>query len=78
MKGIAKAMHHHNLIETIWDSDNPCSNGLTAMVLAWKVYNKTKIKDIHKHPVIQDIIKYNIIDCKVLWEIINYLRNNHL
>ena len=70
-------MHHHNLIETL-DSDNPCSNGLTAMVLAWKVYNKTKIKDIHKHPVIQDIIKYNIIDCKVLWEIINYLRNNHL
>lgn len=78
LKGIAKAMHHHNFIETIWESDNPCSNGLTAMVLAWKVYKKNKMKDIHNNPIIQDIIKYNIIDCKVLWEIINYLRNNHI
>lgn len=78
LKGIAKAMYHHNFIETIWESDNPCSNGLTAMVLAWKVYQKNKMKDIHSNPIIQDIIKYNIIDCRVLWEIINYLRINHL
>jgi hypothetical protein len=24
-----------------------------------------------------DIAKYNEFDCKVLWEIINYLRKNH-
>ena len=71
-------MYQHNFIETIWDSDNPCSNGLTAMILAWKVYQKNKMKNIHNNPVIQDIIKYNIIDCKVLWEIVNYLRENHL
>jgi hypothetical protein len=78
LKGIAKAMHQHNFIETIWDSDNPCSNGLTAMILAWKVYKKNKMKNIHNNPIIQDIIKYNVIDCKVLWEIVNYLRKNHL
>jgi len=78
LKGIAKAMHSNGLIDTIWDSDNPCSNGLTAMVLAWKAYQKNKMPDIHNNPVIQDIIKYNVIDCKVLWEILNYLRENHI
>ena len=71
-------MHQNNMIDTIWDSENPCSNGLTAMVLAWKVYQKNKQSDIHNNPVIQDIIKYNLIDCKVLWEIINFLRINNL
>ena len=35
------------------------------------------LSDVHESPVIQDIIKYNEIDCRVLWEIINYLRKNH-
>jgi hypothetical protein len=25
----------------------------------------------------KDIIKYNIIDCQVMWEILSYLRNNY-
>ena len=70
-------MYANKFIDTIWDSENPCSNGLTAMVLAWKTYQKSSLEDIHESPVIEDIIKYNEMDCKVLWEIIKYLRENH-
>ncbi len=77
LKSVAKALYQNQMIDTIWDNDNPCSNGLTAMVLAWKTYQKSKLTDIHESPVIQDIIKYNEMDCKVLWEIIKYLRENH-
>jgi hypothetical protein len=77
LKSIAKALYGNELIDTIWDNENPCSNGLTAMVLAWKTYQRNALPDIHESPVIQDIITYNEMDCRVLWEIIKYLRENH-
>ncbi len=77
LKSVAKALYHNKMIEVIWDNENPCSNGLSAMVLAWKTYQRNILSDVHESPVIQDIIKYNEIDCRVLWEIINYLRKNH-
>ena len=77
LKSVAKALYHNKMIEVIWDNENPCSNGLSAMVLAWKTYQRNILSDVHESPVIQDIIKYNEIDCRVLWEIINYLRQNH-
>lgn len=76
LKSIAKAMFENNLIKSCWDLDSPCSNGLNAMLLAYKLYkhNDTVTSD---EPVMKDIIYYNMIDCKVLWEILIYLRNNH-
>ena len=78
LKNIAKAMFNNDMIDVIWDNENPCSNGLTAMVLAWKTYQRRALTDIHESPVIQDIIKYNEMDCRVIWEIVNYLRNNNV
>jgi len=78
LKTIAKAMFNNDMIDVIWDNENPCSNGLTAMVLAWKTYQRRALTDIHESPVIQDIIKYNEMDCRVIWEIVNYLRNNNI
>ena len=72
LKSIAKAMENHGMISTVLDSK--CSSGMTAMVSAYKCYNtedKPSTCDIMK-----DIAKYNEYDCKVLWEIIRYLRNN--
>ena len=72
LKSIAKAMEKHGMIGTMLDSK--CSSGMTAMVSAYKCYNtedKPSTCDIMK-----DISKYNEYDCKVLWEIIRYLRNN--
>ena len=76
LKTIAKAMNKNDLINTVWDSSNPCSNGLKAMLLAYKLYDRLEIID-EKEPVMRDIIHYNEVDCKVLWEIMSYLRNNY-
>ena len=79
LKSIAKALYKNNLIESSWDSSNPCSNGLTAMILANEIYEKVykkTIDNISYDPVMKEIIKYNEIDCKVMWEIHNLLRNN--
>jgi hypothetical protein len=69
IKTIAKAMYKNKMIKTMWDSKSKCSNGLDALIIASKLYSNNKdikIKDL------KDIIYYNEIDCKVLFEIKNY------
>jgi hypothetical protein len=73
LKTVATAMYNNKMISTNWDK-NGCSNGLQAMMAAYNLYkNKKNVtsKDL------KDIIKYNKIDCKVLWEILLYLRINY-
>ena len=77
LKSIAKAMYKNNLINTCWDSNNPCSNGLKAMLLAYILYEDIKVVD-NTEPIIKDIIHYNEVDCKVLWEILRFLRSYNL
>lgn len=76
LKSVANALNKNKLIDTVWDSSNPCSNGLKAMLLAYKLYDKYDFVDINE-PIMKDIVHYNEIDCKVLWEIMNHLRNNY-
>lgn len=75
LKSIAKAMFKNEQIKTSWNENNPCGNGLNAMLYAYKLYkhHDTVSGD---EPIMKDIINYNMIDCKVLWEITRYLRNN--
>ena len=76
LKTVAKALFNNNLITTIWDNTSSCANGLNAMLLAYQVYNdqdSNPLEDL----TMKEIKKYNEIDCKCLWEIINYLRENH-
>jgi hypothetical protein len=72
LKSIANAMFKNNFISTCWDSNSICSNGLEAMLLAYKYYKTKENKN-----VLNDIIRYNMIDCKVMYEILLYLRNNY-
>jgi len=72
LKSIAREMYNNKYISTIWDND--VCDGLDAMFLAWKEYNNND--DINNNDNINKIIKYNEIDCKVIWEIVNYIRNN--
>lgn len=67
LKTIAKALKKHNLIKSIWDTTSQCSNGLNAMILADNLYNSNT--DVINDPIMKEIIYYNEIDCKVLWEI---------
>ena len=65
LKSIAKSLFNNNLIKSSWDTSSICSNGLDAMYLANQYY-KNMNPEIG---VMKDILYYNEIDCKVLWEI---------
>ena len=45
------------------------------MLLAYKIYSKNENVD-KSEPIINDIIHYNQVDCKVLWEIVNFIRED--
>lgn len=81
LKNYAKAFYNNDLINTVWDDGN-LGNGFTAMMYAIllyrEIYFKNKqIKDIGEYKDYMDIVKYNEIDCKVMWEIVEYLRENN-
>jgi len=78
LKEVAKALAEHNLIKTTWNQDG-FTNGTSAMLATFKASKDAasrnlKLKDM---PQIQDVIKYNEVDCKVVGEIIKYLREHH-
>lgn len=76
LKNIAKQMYINNFISTVWD-DNEINNGLNAMYFAYNEYNdyKNKNKNIFDSKIINSIIKYNEVDCKVIYEILLFLKN---
>jgi hypothetical protein len=74
LKEIAKNMIKHKLITTKLESD--CTNGMTAMIRAWKCYNE--FSNPITAPIMLDVIKYNEYDVKVLCDIVNYLQDHHV
>ena len=77
LKAVAKAMHEHGLIETLW-GDGP-ADGLGAMVGAWWCAAEARRTGapMNRIDLMQNIICYNEVDCKVMMEIVQYLRENH-
>ena len=89
LKNIGLAMFRHGLINTKWAEDGP-SDGLMAMQNAVLYYNfmkkydessdeiKELIRDRYDMNIseYQKIIEYNENDCKVLYDIVNYSREN--
>ena len=77
LKSIAKNLKKHGLTETDW-TDGP-GDGLGAMVGGWYCDKKSKEtgEPMLSFDYMKGIEKYNKVDCKVMWELINYLRDNH-
>ena len=73
LKHIAKAFYNQGFIKTHW-KDNHITDGLSAMLNSIEIYKNNNI--VKQHNIIT-IIEYNEIDCKVIWEIVNYLRQYH-
>jgi hypothetical protein len=78
LKGYANAFYANGLTNTHWTSST-LSNGFEAMMCAIGLYknaeaNNTEIYDTSEY---KEILEYNEIDCKVMWEIVSYLRENH-
>ena len=77
LKAVANAMHRHGIIKTNW-ADSPL-DGLGAMVGAWRCDQEARQKGLPmtELPRMAEIAQYNEVDCKVMMEIIRYLRANH-
>jgi hypothetical protein len=77
LKEIVKAMTQQKLINVKWD--NEITSGLGAMFEAIKYYDckKTGLITIENKKMLQNIIKYNEVDCRSIYEIVKYLRKNH-
>jgi predicted RecB family nuclease len=76
LKPMAQAMHRHGLIATSWQ-DGP-SDGLGAMVGAWHCQAtalSTKVR-LPEVPLMLEIAAYNEVDCRVIAEIVDYLRQD--
>ena len=74
LKSVINSLSHKKLID--FKLSKACSNGEDAMVKAWKCYSDS-IK-IDKNPNFTKILQYNEEDCKSLYEILKYLRLNHV
>ena len=77
LKAVANAMHSHGLLETNW-ADSPI-DGLGAMVGAWRCGEEAQQKGVSmtELPLMAKIARYNEVDCKVMMEIVRYLRADH-
>jgi hypothetical protein len=76
LKSVANAMHKNGLINTCWDKKSSCTNGLQAMFLAYNLYKNNVYIDENNN-IMKEIIRYNIIDCQVMYEMLSYLRINY-
>jgi hypothetical protein len=72
LKNIGKAMYKNNMIKSCWDTN--IKSGYDALFEAINIYKKKKITDDN----LQNIITYNEYDCKILNNIVSYLRKNHV
>lgn len=92
LKEIAKTMKGHGMINTDWDADTVC-DGLSAMVEACNYYQfmgrydkmtgvekrkkKNKVEYQRLVDMFAGIVRYNEVDCKTVYEIVDYLRTEH-
>jgi hypothetical protein len=77
LKAVAQAMFKLGLIQTKWKS-GPV-DGLGAMVGAWRCAEEAVAKKaiLPQIDLMKGIQEYNEVDCKVMMEIVRYLRTNH-
>ena len=77
LKSFARAMHSHGLIQTSWGDTKV--DGLGAMTGAWWCEGEAQERGctLSETELMEEIIRYNEVDCKVMMEILGYLRKSH-
>jgi hypothetical protein len=81
LKEIAGRLNKLGLVKSNWnDTGSPCTNGNTAMVMAYDAYKYANINKIPVTycPIMEEIMIYNKIDCYVLHEILDVLHQKVL
>ncbi len=79
LKEIVYRLSDLKLINTKWTIKSECSDGNTAMILAYKSYKQSESENIPitKISAMHDIMEYNKIDCIVIHEIIDLIRKKN-
>ena len=72
LKDIATSLHAMKYIQTIWKGS---MDGLSVTIAVKKI-ELSENKRLIEEPIMTNIIDYNEVDCKVLWEILHFVRNN--
>jgi hypothetical protein len=77
LKAIATALYDHGFIKTCWESGP--TDGLGAMVGAWSCATECKANGtvLTDHPLMREIANYNEVDCRVMMEVVEFLRASH-
>ena len=77
LKAVASALHDHGLIDTAWDAGP--TDGLGAMVGAWSCSSEAVERGctLGETELMGEIARYNEVDCRVMMEILRYLRRFH-
>ena len=77
LKAVANAMHALGLVRTKWD-EGPV-DGLGAMVGAWRCEREAAQAGgrLIDTDLMRGIRRYNEVDCKVMMELVRYLRRHH-
>ncbi|MCL0031002.1 ribonuclease H-like domain-containing protein [Dehalococcoidia bacterium] len=77
LKQIARALKRHGFLTTTWGSGP--ADGMGAMIGAWRANSMAREEGGYMidFKVMGLIEQYNEIDCKVMQEILSYLRKNH-
>ena len=75
LKSIGKALYNHGLIKTNWDDND---NGLDVMIQFKEICkNNNKQIPLKRYIEIKNIVDYNFVDCRVLYEIVELLREKY-
>ena len=79
VKAIGNALHSLGLIKKVWPRTG-IMDGNSAMVEAAKCYTLSEETGapVTSFGAMQNIVTYNEMDCYVMYEILKYLRENHL
>ena len=80
LKSVVNSFYNNKFIQTSYNTE--ITNGMNAMMCA---YNKYKLLEISNNFKIKqkinnnfsDVSKYNEVDCKVMWEILIFLRKHY-
>ena len=77
LKPVSRALHAHGLIDTVW-GDGP-ADGLGAMVGAWWCQRQMQAHGgrLLDHELMREIVAYNEVDCRVMMDVVRYLRTHH-
>lgn len=77
LKSIVAAMNFHKLISIGYGRSKVLDGQEAMMLVAAENSSLQPNETLSQRPVVKDIIDYNEIDCRTMYEILIYLRKNH-